>query len=150
MAATLTLATMDHLEKLRPMVAQFHQEEGLKTSAKHQEEALKPLLHGTALGEVYLIGPSQAPIGYIVITHGYSIEFGGPDAFIDEFFLRQGVRGRGMGGEILQAVAEKLMKLGTRAVHLEVDETNAWAISIYEKRGFAMRNRFRLMTRELF
>ncbi len=150
MAATLTLAKPDDAERLLPMIEAFHAEENLPTSAEHRSNALQPLLEGTALGEVYLIGPKVAPIGYIVITHGYSIEFGGPDAFIDEFYLRPGVRGRGVGGEIMQSISEHLTKLGTRALHLEVSEDNTYAQNVYAQRGFSQRSKYKLMTRELF
>lgn len=149
MAATLTLARTPDLDRLLPLVAAFHLEEGLNTTPKHQTAALIPLLQGTTLGEVYLIGPEQFPIGYIAITHGYSIEFGGADAFIDEFYLRPSVRGRGVGGEIVQAISEKLQKLGTRALHLEVNTKNTYARQVYERRGFELRENYSLMTRTL-
>lgn len=149
MAAVLNTATLDDLDRILPMVAAFHAEEGLATSEEHRIQALRPLLRGSPLGEAFLLGPKLAPIGYLVLSHGYSIEFGGPDAFIDEFFLRPAIRGKGMGGEIMQAVCERLAAIGTRAVHLEVDDTNEGATRLYARRGFVQRSNYRLMTREL-
>ncbi len=149
MAASLTLATADDAPRILAMMEAAHAEAGRATSADHRAAALAPLLQGTALGEVYLIGPKLAPIGYIVLTHGYSLEYGGPDARIDDLYLRSSVRGRGVDGEIVQAVAEHLAKLGTRALHMEVASEDSFGLQTYAKRGFAPRTT-RLLTRELF
>lgn len=149
MAAVLHTATPSDLDRLLPMVVAFHAEEGVASDEDHCRRALKPLLDGTPLGEAILIGPKLAPIGYLILSLGYSLEFGGVDAFIDEFYLRPGIRGKGMGGEILQTVCERLAKENIGAVHLEVDENNEAAQNLYRKRGFVMRGNYHLMTRKL-
>ncbi len=149
MAATLTLATQEDAPRILTMMEAAHSERQRRTSAEHRASALAPLLQGTALGEVYLIGPKLAPIGYIVLTHGYSLEFGGPDARIDEFYLRNSVRGRGVSAEIVQAIAEHLAKIGSRALHMEVADDDTYGQQTYGKRGFCARAS-RMMTRELF
>ena len=61
MSATLTLATQEHSEKVLPLVAAFHAEEGLSKSDEAREAAVLPLLEGTPHGALYLIGPLRAP-----------------------------------------------------------------------------------------
>jgi hypothetical protein len=39
------------------------------------------------LGQVWVLVRDHQPAGYMVITFGYSLEFGGRDAFIDELFV---------------------------------------------------------------
>ena len=87
MSAVLTLATVEHLDRLLPMLASFHAEEDIKISDEQRAEGLTPLLEGSPHGVVYLIGPPRAPIGYIVISFGWSIEFGGMDGFVDELYV---------------------------------------------------------------
>ncbi|WP_147124631.1 GNAT family N-acetyltransferase [Shimia ponticola] len=142
-------ATPEDAPRILPLMASFHAEEGTEADDAHRHNALMPLLDGSHLGEVFIIGPRIAPIGYVVITYGWSIEFGGKDAFVDEVYLRPKVRGRGLGSEVLLAVGRYLAEAQITAVHLEVDHDNTTAIAMYEKTGFQMRGRYGLMTRRL-
>lgn len=147
MKASLHLANMDDLERLEPMVASYHAFEGIETDQQMRITALQPLLEGLPLGVIYLIGPRKAPVGYIVISFGYSVELGGIDGFIDEFFMRENIRGRGLGTEVLANLLPSLANHGVKALHLEVTPDNARAQKIYRRAGFALRDGYHLMTR---
>lgn len=147
MSAALTLATPEHLDRLLPLVAAFHDEAGLGTNAETQRSGIEPLLDGIPHGTAYLIGPARAPIGYIVISFGWSVEFGGLDGFVDEIYIRPGVRGRGIAGEVLRALPKALAEAGLKALHLEVDKTNTAAQKLYAACGFRARDGYQLMTR---
>lgn len=149
MSAALHLAAVDDLDRLLPLVAAFHREEDITQDAATREAALRPLLEGSPHGAAYLIGPKRAPIGYVVVTFTWSVEFGGLDALIDELFVRPGVRGRGIGTEVLLSLAPALSGAGIQALHLEVDRDNDKARRLYQKAGFFARDRYVLMTRTL-
>jgi ribosomal protein S18 acetylase RimI-like enzyme len=129
------------------MVAAYHAEEGIPSDEAHRRTGLGPLLEGSPLGAVYLVGPRMAPVGYIVVSFGWSLEFGGMDGYIDEFWIRPGVRGRGMGSEVLAALIPALEAAGLKALHLEVGTENAGAQRLYARHGFVLRDGFHLMTR---
>ncbi|QFT81075.1 putative acetyltransferase [Roseovarius sp. THAF27] len=145
----LTLAALEDLDRLVPLVAAFHAEEGIAQDEATRRAALTPLLEGSPHGCVYLAGPRRAPIGYVIVTFGWSVEFGGLDGFVDEIFIRPGVRGRGIGSEILLALPKTLAKAGMKAIHLEVDRGNEAARRVYEKLRFESRENYMLMTRKL-
>ena len=145
----LHLATPDDLPRLLPLVAAFHAEEGYDTDAAHHEAAIAPLLEGSPHGAVWLIGPRRAPVGYVVATFGWSVEFGGLDGFVDELYIRPAVRGRGMGGEALSLLCKALKEGGVRALHLEVDRANDAAQRLYARTLFHRRERYMLMSRVL-
>ncbi len=140
------LAAEADLDKLLPMVAAYHAFEGIERSEDHRREALIPLLQGSPLGAVWLIGPKRAPVGYIAVSFGWSIEMGGMDGFIDEFFIRETVRGRGMGSEVLADLIPQLAEVGLKALHLEVGKDNLRAASLYKRNGFRLRDGYNLMT----
>ncbi len=145
----LTLAKLEDLDRVLPLVTAFHDEEGVQQDEATRRDALTPLLEGSPHGCIYLAGPTRAPIGYVIITFGWSVEFGGMDGFVDEIYIRPGVRGRGIGTEILTALPKTLSAAGMKAIHLEVDKTNTKARSVYEKMHFAPRENYMLMTRKL-
>ncbi|MDV4145707.1 MULTISPECIES: GNAT family N-acetyltransferase [Shimia] len=149
MTTALHLARPEHIEALLPLVAAFHEEAAIVQSEEMRRAAIQPLLDGSPLGAVYLIGPRRAPIGYIVVTFGWSVEFGGMDAFVDELYIRRAVRGRGIATEVLSALPLALGQAGVRAIHLEVDQDNTAAQKLYTRSGFRARDRYMLMTRKL-
>lgn len=145
--STLQLARPEDIDKLEPLVAGYHAFEGIETTEDARRDALGPLLDGTPHGVAYLIGPRVSPVGYIVISFGYSVELGGIDGFIDEFFIRERVRGRGMGTEVLQSLLPALERHGVKALHLEIGRDNEAARRLYERAGFKPRATYHLMTR---
>jgi len=148
-SAALTLAKPEHLDRLVTLCAAFHTEEGITQSDEARRDALAPLLEGSPYGAVYLIGPARAPIGYLVVCFGWSIEFGGLDAILDELYIRPGVRGRGIATESLIALPRALAEGGLRAIHLEVDRENTAAVKLYKRAGFTPREKYMFMSREL-
>jgi hypothetical protein len=70
----------------------------VETSAKQRRDSVGKLLHDKRLGEIWLVRKADSLIGYIAVCYSYSIEFGGRDAFIDEFYIVAAERGKGTGG----------------------------------------------------
>lgn len=146
MSAALHLATQDDIDRLIPLVAAYHAFENIEQTDEARRAAILPLLQGSPLGAIWLIGPRRAPVGYVAITFGWSIQMGGVDGFIDEFFIRENVRGRGMGTEVLSELLPQLAQAGVKALHLEVATDNTSAQKLYGKQGFKLRSRYNLMT----
>ncbi len=149
MSAALHLAKPEHIEQVDALIATFHGEEGITLDAAKRRAAIAPLLDGIPHGAIYLIGPPRAPIGYVIVTFGWSVEFGGMDGFIDEIYVRPGVRGRGIANEVLLTLPRSLAEAGMKAIHLEVDTENQSARRLYKRAGFSLRERYALMTRKL-
>lgn len=130
-----------------PLCTAFQIAEGLPPDPDTLRAALVPLLEGSPHGAVYIVGPVRAPIGYAVVCFGWSLEFGGLDGFLDEIYIRPGVRGRGIGSEILNSLPKALAGAGLKALHLEVRRDNEKARALYAKLHFEPREQYMLMTR---
>jgi len=143
---TTQTAGPEHIETLMPLVAGYHAFEALETTDTVRRSALAPLLEDPALGFVDLVLVDGTPVGYLAICYGYSIELGGRDAFVDEFFLIEAVRGRGLGRRILETLPEVCRAHGIRALHLEVARDNVRARNLYASLGFEPREKYHLMT----
>ncbi|MFT4783252.1 MAG: ribosomal protein S18 acetylase RimI-like enzyme [Paracoccaceae bacterium] len=149
MSAKLHLAKPEDLDRLLPLVAGFYDQSGIEQSDDARYAALRPLLDGLPHGAVYLIGPRRAPVGYLVISFGYSLELGGIYGTLDQFYIRRAVRGRGMGREALSALLRTMTQAGLVAVHLETDREERLGDKLYKPLGFTARPHARLMTRIL-
>lgn len=149
MSTALHLARLDDLDRVMTLVTAFHAEEGLSSTDEERRAAVLPLLEGSPYGCIYLIGPARAPLGYVVATFGWSVEFGGMDGFIDEIYIRPAVRGRGIAGNVLFDLPKALAKAGVKALHLEVDRDNETAQRLYTRARFQPRDRYMMMTKRL-
>ncbi len=109
---------------------------------------LAQLLNDESLGRVWLLAAEGAAAGYIVVTYGFSLEYHGRNALIDEFFVNEQWRGRGLGQRALEFVAEVCRAQGIAAVHLAVDYNNDDARRLYRRGGFKEHERY-FMTRWL-
>jgi GNAT superfamily N-acetyltransferase len=98
--------------------------------------ALVSLLDNPAFGRAWIILDGDSPAGYVVLCFGYSLEWLGRDAFVDEFFLREDYRGRGWGKITMAFLEEAARDLGIRTLHLEVVDQNEAALQLYRKLGF--------------
>ena len=147
----LELALVDEraLGYLLPFMERYHAFEELIISDAARREAVSPLLGESNLGRVWLVTHEGNYIGYIAICFCYSIEFGGRVAFIDEFYLDETSRGKGIGSKVLLLVLEEIRKFSVRALHLEVAKTNEKAIALYMRIGFRPRDRYDLYAYEV-
>ncbi|HEX5504730.1 MAG TPA: GNAT family N-acetyltransferase [Thermomicrobiales bacterium] len=152
MGATLTpgfrLAGRADVETLVGFMREFYAIDAYPFDAAVARAALARLVGDPALGRAWLILDGEAPIGYVVLTLGYSLEFHGRDAFVDELFIREAYRRRGAGAAALRFVEEQCPALGVHALHLEVERTNLAGQALYRKLGFRDHDRY-LMTRWL-
>ena len=146
MSLILKLATIDDTDTIVELVRLYHAFEAIEFREQATTEALRPLLqHGDA-GGIWLIELAGSTIGYIALCFGYSIELGGRDAFIDELFILEEHRGRGVGKTVLEEIQSKARERKVKALHLEVERSNDRARKLYRSLGFASRERFHLMT----
>ncbi len=99
--------------------------------------ALMALLRDPSLGRAWLILDGGGPVGYVVLCFGYSLEWLGRDAFVDEFYLLEEYRRRGWGRSTMEFVEEQARADGIRTLHLEVVRQNTSALQIYRKLGFS-------------
>jgi diamine N-acetyltransferase len=98
--------------------------------------ALLALLRDANLGHAWLILDGDAPVGYAVLCFGYSLEWLGRDAFVDELYLREEYRGRGWGRKTMAFLEHSARAAGVRALHLEVVHKNRTALGMYQRLGF--------------
>lgn len=111
-------------------------------------QVLRKFLASPDLGQAWVFYDEDTPVGYIVLTFGYSFEFHGRDSFIDELYIEPQYRRQGIGKRAMQFVEERARELRVNAIHLEVDQGNDPAAELYRRAGYDDHARF-LMTKWL-
>jgi len=147
---TIREATLqDETELLRMMRLLAEQEPGkIQFDESAARATFRRFLSLPAFGRVWLLSEVDLPVGYMVLTIGFSFEFRGHDAFIDELYIDSNFRRRGYGQQAVAFLEEKARELGVNAVHLEVDRGNDPAFELYRQSGYRDHDRF-LMTKWL-
>ena len=131
------LAAESDAEALLEFMQAYYAFDGHGFDREKARLALTALLRDSNLGLAWLILDGDVAVGYVVLCFGYSLEWLGRDAFVDEFYLREEYRGRGWGRQTMAFLEEAARTAGTRALHLEVVEGNTSALQLYRKLGFA-------------
>lgn len=142
------LADNSRLGMLITLIREYYNYDGHEFNEARVQGALKEIFNNSTLGKIWFISWNEEVIGYLILTFGFSVEFGGRDAFVDEFYIREAYRGKGLGRKSIEFVEETAKKLGVKAVHLEVSRSNTNAQAFYRKLGFTDRSYY-LMTRLL-
>ena len=71
--------------------------------------------------------------GYVMIIDGYATEFGKRCIWIEDLYLKEPYRNRGIGSYVLQSIMHQFPGCIFR---LEVEEENTHAVAAYKKHGF--------------
>lgn len=129
------LANASDAELLLDFMREYYAFDGHGYDREKARAALIPLLENPSFGRAWLILDGASPVGYAVICFGYSLEWLGRDAFVDEIYLRKDYRGRGWGKQAMFFLEDAARELGVRALHLGVVRGNP-ALHLYEKVGF--------------
>ena len=77
MCAAITLAKPDDLDRLEGLVMLCHQEMGIDVSPNQRRQGLAHVLANSPHAAAYLIGPVRAPVGYVMLSFGWSLELMG-------------------------------------------------------------------------
>ncbi len=83
--------------------------------------------------EGYIMEKGEAMQGYAMIAKSYSTEFGKPCIWIEDIYIKEAYRGKGIGSRFLSYITQKYPDAVYR---LEVEAENQQAIGVYEKSGF--------------
>ncbi len=131
------LAAESDASVLLGMMREYYAFDGHAFDPERARVALLAFLRDPTFGRAWLICDDSTPVGYIVLTLGYSLEYLGRDAFIDEFYLCESHRGQGWGKSTLAFVEDQARALEVRSLHLEVVRQNTGAKEVYRKNGYA-------------
>jgi len=148
MGIELRPATEDDLDTLNGMVRAYYVHDGLAYEELPARRALQEIIRTEHFGRAWLIDLDRELIGYAVLTFGFSVEFHGRHAVLDEIFLLPDHQGKGHFKEILTLIEACCRQLGIRGLSLVVETKNAPAQRAYQKNGFKPYERF-VMTKRL-
>ena len=110
----LRRAREEDLHSLIELVAAYYQEDGHRFDERRLRRALAELLGDPRSGALVVAEEEGRLIGYGVVAFGFSLEFGGRDAFVDELYFEPEFRGQGWGAMLLERLIDEARAAGVR------------------------------------
>jgi GNAT superfamily N-acetyltransferase len=129
---------IEYKNEIHSLVLKFYELKGNEHPSEKLKSTLTELLAHPKYGSVFIIKQANEYIGYAVLCFGFSLECGGRDAFIDEFFIRKEFRNKKIGSEVLDYLCKYARTTGIKALHTEVKEKHKEAGRLYERKGFTI------------
>ena len=137
-----TARSQDLPEVLQLLRTQLEEHDIVLTSAA-LERATRGLIEDHALGRILTARLEGELVGVAVISFLWTLEHGGPAAWLDEVYVDPTRRGRGIGQQLIEAAMQVARDSGCIALDLEVDAGHEAAERLYERMGFRRHRRVR-------
>jgi len=130
------------------MMRGYYAQDGYTFVEAEARDAALMLINDPGVGRLWVAQDGEKIVGYVAIALGFSFEYRGREAFVDELQIAESHRGRGLGREALEVAEAWCREAGVNALHLEVERHRERALELYRGRGFQDYDRY-LMTKWL-
>jgi ribosomal protein S18 acetylase RimI-like enzyme len=84
----------------------------------------------------YLLAGDGEPMGVAQVRYRWSVWWAAEDCWLEDLYVRDDARGRGVGRALAEAVFERARTRGCRRVELDVNTENTPALALYRSLGF--------------
>ena len=126
------------------MMRGYYAQDGYTFDAEEARAAALLLIGDPGIGRLWVACESDQVVGYVAVALGFSFEYRGREAFVDELFIAESHRARGLGREALDLAETWCREAGVNALHLEVERHRGTAQALYRSRGFEDYDRYLL------
>jgi GNAT superfamily N-acetyltransferase len=119
------------------------EEHDIVLSGQVLQRATQGLIEDHALGRILTARLDGELVGVAVISFLWTLEHGGPTAWLDEVYVEPSRRRHGQGRKLVEAAMQVARDSGCIALDLEVDAGHEAAERLYERMGFRRHRRVR-------
>ena len=129
------------IETIVPMMQDFYAIDNYPIDVAISKALFLEFLENEHLGRAWLIYFDNEVVGYIILTFIFSFEYKGRIAFLDELYLSEKARGKGIGKAAVDFIQSEARKLSLKIIYLEVEGHNQNAQQLYLSKDFTVHNR---------
>ena len=129
------------ISTITQMMQDFYAIDNYQMDVEVAKNLFQEFISNDHLGKSWLIYSESEIVGYIILTFIFSFEYGGKIAFVDELFIKETARGKGIGKEAIQFIQREVPKLSLKLLYLEVEPHNENAQKLYLAHDFELHNR---------
>jgi GNAT superfamily N-acetyltransferase len=136
-----TIAAENDIDLILDMMSEFYKHEQIKYNKEILRPVIIDMIQNPSLGKIWLINADSEVIGYFTLTFIFSMEYGGRNALLDEIFIKDSFRRKGIGKQTLKFIEQQCKLNDIHAIHLQVNNFNPSAKNLYEFFGFEVVDR---------
>tara|TARA_B100000945_G_scaffold317419_1_gene320263 strand:- start:720 stop:1214 length:495 start_codon:yes stop_codon:yes gene_type:complete len=129
-------AELDDVHEILVLIKELADYERLLDEVVATEEQLVETLFGENSNvEVLLAFNENHVLGFALYFHTYSTFLGRSGIYLEDLFVREFARGKGIGQALLQNIAKYALEIGGGRLEWSVLDWNESAINFYKKTG---------------
>jgi len=130
-----------NIDIILPMMQDFYAIDGYPIDVEVSRKLFEEFIADEKLGRAWLIYFEDEIVGYVILTFVFSFEYKGTIAFLDELYLNEKSRGKGIGKQVVDFIHQEAITLSLKIIYLEVEGHNEMAQKLYLSKDFVVHNR---------
>lgn len=138
---TFKLVAHSDIDKIVSMMQDFYAIDNYPIDVDSSRKLFQEFITDEKLGRAWLIYDENEMIGYVILTFVFSFEYKGRIAFLDELYLSEKARGKGIGKKAMLFIQTQAEELKLKIIYLEVENHNENAQKLYLASHFNVHNR---------
>ncbi len=141
MEATYRPVTESDIDSIVAMMEEFYMIDRYPIDSDYSKKLFLEFIANENLGKAWLIQSENTIVGYVILTFVFSFEYGGTIAFLDELYIKEKKRGKGLGKQTIGFIQSESRKMQLKLLYLEVETHNEKAQQLYLSAGFESHRR---------
>lgn len=134
------------IDTITTMMQDFYAIDNYPIDIEVSKKLFKEFISDEKLGKAFLIchsneGRTSELVGYVILTYVFSFEYKGRIAFLDELYIKENFRGKGIGKQTIDFIKEQASNQNVKLIYLEVENHNQNAQKLYLANNFEVHNR---------
>jgi GNAT superfamily N-acetyltransferase len=132
----IKLATPDQRDIIIEMINELWTYDDVAADRGNINQAVDLVFSQPGLAEIHLLYEDDEVAGYFILVPSFGIEYGGLYVTLDELFVREPFRRRGLGRQIINFVLDRCREQGWLVVEAMAFQENETAQYFYGAHGF--------------
>ena len=129
------------IDTIAQMMSDFYAIDNYPIDINTTKILFQEFIENENFGKCWLICHEKEIVGYVILTLIFSFEYKGKLAFLDELYIKETARGKGIGKKTIQFIKEQVSYLNVKMMYLEVESHNQAAQKLYIANDFVFHNR---------
>ena len=129
------------IDTIAQMMSDFYAIDNYPLDINATKILFQEFIENENFGKCWLICHEKEIVGYVILTLIFSFEYEGKLAFLDELYIKETARGKGIGKKTIQFIKEQVSYLNVKMMYLEVESHNQNAQKLYIANDFVFHNR---------
>jgi len=132
---------ISQIETITQMMQKFYAIDHYPIDIEVSKKLFHEFITNENLGKSWLIYCDETVVGYIILTFVFSFEYQGRIAFLDELYISENARGKGIGKITLEFIRNHAIQNKLQLIYLEIEPHNEVAKKLYISNDYVIHKR---------